>query len=108
MNRRSAFFCVLAVAKTTLVSSFVMASEQAAKTITRIAGPQWNVNGDWTPSADAIQSHLLTAHGIDPTGLSLEEMLTMHDNDHNRRGHRHSHGGKEESPKGFTKGYRRS
>jgi hypothetical protein len=107
MNRRTAFFCLLAVAKTSLVSSVVMASEQAARIITRIAGPRWNVNGDWTPDLDSIQSHLRTAHGIDPTGLSLDQLIIVHDNDHNRMGYRPGHGGKE-SPKGSTKGYRKS
>ena len=106
MNRRSALSCVFALAKTAFVASCSLASEQAAKAITRIAGPRWNVNGDWTPSFEAIQSHLLTAHGINPAGLGLEEMLTLHDNDHNRRGHQHGHGGKP-SPKGHTKGYRK-
>ncbi len=104
MNRRSAIFCLAAVAKTALVSTFAMASEQATKTVARIAGPQWNVNGDWTPSVDAIQRHLLTAHGIDPAGLSLEEMLVMHDNHHNRMGYRHGHG-KQETSKKSAKGY---
>ena len=45
------------------------------------------MNGRWNPSIDMIQRHLLQSHGIDPTGYSLEEMLTLHDNDHNRRGY---------------------
>ncbi len=104
MHRRSALFCLATVVKTALVSAYAMASEQATSTITRIAGPRWNVNGDWTPSSDAIQQHLLTSHGIHPDGLSLEQMVAMHDNDHNRTGARHSHG-KKEASKGSTKGY---
>jgi hypothetical protein len=107
MNRRTALFCVLTGVKTALVASYSMASEQAAKAVARIAGPRWNVNGDWTPSLEAIQSHLLTAHGINPIGLGLEEMLALHDNDHNRRGYQHGHGGKQ-SPKGHSKGYRKA
>lgn len=104
MNRRSALLCLLTVAKTALVSAYAVASEQSTNTITRIAGPRWNVNGDWTPSQEAIQEHLASAHGIDPAGLSLEQMLAMHDNDHNRMGYRHGHG-KKQAAKGSTKGY---
>lgn len=106
MNRRSALISLLAVVKTALVSSVALASEEAAKTVKRIGGPQWNVNGDWTPSTEAIHAHLRTAHGIDPAGLGLEEMVTLHDNDHNRMGYRHGHGEKASS-KGHTKGYKK-
>lgn len=104
MDRRSACICFLAVVKTSLVSSVALAAEEAAKTVARMAGPRWNVNGDWTPSPEEIRDHLLQAHGIDPADAGLEEMLTLHDNDHNRMGYRAGHGHKKQ-PKGSTKGY---
>jgi hypothetical protein len=104
MDRRSACICFLAVLKASLVSSVALAAEEAARTVARIAGPRWNVNGDWTPSEEEIRDHLLHAHGIDPGGVGLEEMLTVHDNHHNRMGYRAGHGHKKQS-KGSAKGY---
>ncbi len=104
MNRRSACICFLAFLKTSLVSTFVLAGQEAVKTVSRIAGPRWNVNGDWTPSLEEIQGHLWTAHGIDPGALGIEDLLTLHDNDHNRRGHATSHGHKK-AAKSSAKGY---
>jgi len=106
MKRRSACICLLAVAKTTILSSFALAAQEAAKTISRIAGPRWNVNGDWSPSIDEVQRHLRDAHGIDPGSASLEDLLTLHDNDHNRRGFPAGHSHKKASkstPKGYAK-----
>lgn len=103
MNRRSACLCFLAVAKTSLLSSFAWAAGATAKTVSRVAGPHWSVNGDWNPGIEAVQKHLRAAHGIDPTGLGLEELLALHDNSHNRMGsHGHSH---QRKPQGITKGY---
>ena len=117
MNRRSAFGCLLAALKTAFLSSFVLGADQAtetagqaeavAKTITRRAGPRWNVNGDWTPSLEAIQQHLLRAHGIDPSGFSLDEMLALHDNDHNRMGYRPGSRSRPQ-PKSSARGYRKA
>jgi hypothetical protein len=60
-------------------------------------------NGDWNPGVEAVQNHLLGVHGIDPSGLGLDEMLALHDNAHNRMGnHGHSH---QKKPQGFSKGY---
>jgi len=104
MNRRSACVCFLAAVKTSLLSSFVLAAQEAARTISRIAGPRWNVNGDWMPSVEEVQNHLRAAHGIDPSGLGLEDLLTLHDNDHNRRGYSTGHAHKK-APTGQSKGY---
>jgi hypothetical protein len=104
MNRRSACICFLAVAKTSILSSFALAAQEAAKTVSRIAGPRWNVNGEWTPSVEEVQRHLRDAHGIDPGSLALEELLTLHDNDHNRRGYSTGHSHKK-ATKSSQKGY---
>jgi len=101
MNRRSACIFCLALLKTTLVSSFAL----AAQTVSRIAGPRWNVNGDWNPTMEEIQSHLRDAHGIDPSGRDIEDLLTLHDNDHNRRGVTGTTHGHKKSTKSPTKGY---
>lgn len=103
MDRRTACICFLATLKTTLLSSFVLAAQEAAKTVSRIAGPRWNVNGDWTPRIDEIQDHLRSAHGIDPTGFDLEDLLNLHDNDHNRRGYRKDHGHTKRPAKGYAR-----
>jgi hypothetical protein len=113
MNRRSAFGCLLAAIKTAFLPSFVLGADEAAeaetaaKTVARRAGPRWNVNGDWTPSLEAIQRHLLQAHGIDPTGYSLDEMLALHDNDHNRMGYRPGSRSRPQ-PKSSARGYRKA
>ena len=104
MNRRSACIGLLAVLKTSLVSSFALAAQEAAKTVSRIAGPRWNVNGEWAPTIEEIESHLRAAHGIDPSGRSMEDLLTLHDNDHNLRCSSNNHGHKK-STKSSAKGY---
>lgn len=104
MNRRSACIGLLALLKTSLLSSVALAAQEAAKTLSRIAGPRWNVNGDWTPSIDEIQGHLRAAHGIDPGTLGMEDLLTLHDNDHNRRGNAATHSHKK-AAKSSAKGY---
>ncbi len=104
MNRRSACVCFLALLKTTLLSSFALAAQEAARTLSRVAGPRWNVNGDWNPSIEEIQRHLRDAHGIDPSGRDMEDLLTLHDNDHNRMGYRTGHGHKK-ATKSSAKGY---
>ena len=106
MNRRSACIYALALLKTSLVSSFALAAQEAAKSVSRIAGPRWNVNGDWTPTMEEVQGHLRSAHGIDPGNLGMDDLLTLHDNDHNRRGvtSGHSHKKASKSPaKGYAK-----
>jgi hypothetical protein len=107
MNRRTACGCFLAGFQTLVVATLAKAAEQAARTVQRIAGPRWNVNGDWNPSLEAIQSHLRDAHGIDPSGLSREQLLTLHDNAHNRTGQRRGQGTSRQ-PSGSAKGYRRA
>jgi hypothetical protein len=97
MNRRSAFLFLLALAKTSIAF--------AAQEVGRIAGPRWNVNGNWSPSIDEVRAHLRNAHGIDPGGLGLQELLALHDNAHNRMGGGHR---KTNEPKGSTKGYRKA
>ena len=104
MNRRSACIFFLALLKTSLVSSFALAGQEAVRTILRIAGPRWNVNGDWAPSLEELQGHLRAGHGIDPGNRGVEDLLTLHDNDHNRSGHAASHGHKK-SAKSSAKGY---
>ena len=106
MNRRSACLCFLAFLKTSLLSSFAVAAQEAARAVSRVAGPHWSVNGDWTPDLEEVQRHLRSAHGIDPGSLGIEELLTLHDNDHNRRGHQHGHAHKKASrtsAKGYAK-----
>jgi hypothetical protein len=104
MNRRSACICFLALLKTSFVSSFALAAQEAVRTVSRIAGPRWNVNGDWTPTIEEVRSHLRSVHGIDPGSFGVEDLLAMHDNDHNRKGHTsgHSHSKATRSP---AKGY---
>jgi hypothetical protein len=96
--------CFLALLKTSLVSSVALAAQEAAKTVSRVAGPRWNVNGDWTPSVEEIQGHLRSVHGIDPGALGIEDLLTLHDNDHNRMGHQTGHAHKK-SKNSQAKGY---
>jgi hypothetical protein len=113
MNRRFAFGCLLAAIKTAFLPSFVLGADEAVEektavtAVARRAGPRWNVNGDWTPSLEAIQRHLLQAHGIDPTGYSLDEMLALHDNDHNRMGYRPGSRSRPQ-PKSSARGYRKA
>ena len=104
MNRRVACIGLLALLKTAVLSSFALAAQEAAKTVARIAGPRWNVNGDWTPSIEEIQNHLRDAHGIDPHGRDMEDLFTLHDNDHNRRGYSNNHSHKK-AAKSSSKGY---
>ena len=103
MNRRSAFICLLTAVKTAVLTSLAMAAEEAAKTAPSIARSHWNINGDWNPSIDEVRDHLRQNHGVDPTGMSLEQMLNVHDGIHNRLSQRHS---QKERSKGIpTKGY---
>jgi hypothetical protein len=105
MNRRSACVALLlALLKASLLAPFAAAAQEAARSLSRIAGPRWNVNGDWSPSLEEIQRHLRDAHGIDPRDLGREDLLTLHDNDHNRRGSVASPSHKK-SPKSSAKGY---
>lgn len=104
MHRRSACIAFVALLKATLLSSFALAAQEAARTVSRIAGPRWNVNGNWAPSMEEIQRHLRDAHGIDPAGHGLDDLLTLHDNDHNRRGPSSTHVHKKSS-KSSAKGY---
>lgn len=96
MNRRSACICLLVFLKASVTL--------AAQTVSRIAGPRWNVNGNWTPTAEEVQRHLRDAPGIDPGSLGLEDLLTLHDNDHNRRGYTSGDSHKK-SAKSPSKGY---
>lgn len=107
MRRRLAMTHLVAVIHTTIMSSLALATERVATTARRLAGPHWSVNGDWAPSVETVRHHLLTAHGIDPAGLDLEQMLTLHDNDHNRTGSRHGPG-QRQRPSGASKGYRKA
>ena len=105
MNRRSSLIYLWACIKAGLLLPLSRGAEPSTETIRRIAGPRWNVNGHWNPTIDAIQRHLLQSHGIDPTGYSLDEMLALHDNDHNRRGYFYT---KKKPPKKSARGYRRT
>lgn len=104
MNRRSACRCVLAFLKTSLLSSVALAAEEVAKTVSRVAGPRWSVNGDWSPSPEEIRTHLRAAHGIDPGVLAIDDLITLHDNDHNRKGYIAGHSHKK-AAKSSAKGY---
>jgi len=104
MNRRSACFWFLAFLKTSLLSSVALAAQEVAATVSRVAGPRWSVNGDWSPSVEAIRSHLRAAHGIDPGVLAIDDLITLHDNDHNRRGYTAGHSHKK-AAKSSAKGY---
>lgn len=104
MNRRSACICFLAVVKTVLLTSLVRAAEVTAKTVSRVTGPHWSVNGDWNPSIESIRDHLRGAHRIEPGSMDLESLLTLHDNVHNRMGnHGHTHAKKQLPAKGYAK-----
>lgn len=94
----------LTLLKASLVSSFALATQEAVRNLSRIAGPRWNVNGDWAPTVEEVQSHRRAAHGIDPANLSMEDLLTLHDNDHNRGGYHTGHAHKK-ATKSSTKGY---
>lgn len=107
MNRRTVCGGFLAGFQMLFVATLAAATEQAVRTVQRIAGPRWNVNGDWHPSIEAIQSHLRDAHGIDPSGWSRQQLLTLHDNAHNRGLQRRGEGLKRHS-NGSAKGYRRA
>lgn len=104
MNRRSACRCVLVFLKTSLLSSVALAAEEVAKTVSRVAGPRWSVNGDWSPSPEEIRTHLRAAHGIDPGVLAIDDLITLHDNDHNRKGYIAGHSHKK-AAKSSAKGY---
>lgn len=105
MNRRSSLSYLIACVKVGFLLPLARGAETTAETIRRIGGPRWNVNGLWNPTVEVIQRHLLQSHGIDPTGYSLEEMLTLHDNDHNRRGYLPK---KKKTPKSSARGYKRT
>jgi hypothetical protein len=51
--------------------------------VTRNPGPRWHWNGDWSPSEETAAEHLLNAHGIDASGMSMQQMMALHDNAHN-------------------------
>jgi hypothetical protein len=104
MDRRSACICLFALLKTSLLSSIASAAQEVAKTVSRVAGPRWSVNGDWSPSLEEIQGHLRSAHGIDPGVLAIDDLITLHDNDHNRRGYTAGHSHKK-AAKSSAKGY---
>lgn len=102
MKRRTACIGFLAIVTTTFLSRLAA----AAQAVARIAGPRWNVNGDWTPTLEEVQGHLRSVHGIEPGSMGLEDLLALHDNDHNRRGSltTHSH---RKSTKNSSKGFAR-
>lgn len=104
MDRRSACICLFVLLKTSLVSSIALAAQEVVRTVSRIAGPRWNVNGDWNPSLDEVRVHLRAAHGIDPGDLGIEDLLALHDNDHNRRGYHAGHAHRKPA-KSSSKGY---
>jgi len=56
---------------------------QASSGVMRMPGPRWNWEGDWSPSYDQAAQHLRNVHGIDPSGMSMEDMQAAHDNAHN-------------------------
>lgn len=105
MNRRSACLCCLTVAKTSLLSSLVVAAESTPSPVARAARPHWSVNGDWDPDLEEVRQHLIAVHGVNPRDLNLEQMLTLHDTVHRRMGGQgHAH---EKSTHNGPKGYRK-
>jgi hypothetical protein len=52
-------------------------------TPSRMAGPRWNWDGDWSPTEDEARDHLLREHGVDASGLTMDSMTVIHDNCHN-------------------------
>ena len=104
VNRRAACLRFLLGLQAFLLSVVTLAAEEVAESVSRMAGPRWNVNGNWSPSLAEIQRHLREVHGIDPGSEGMEHLLAMHDNDHNRRGHMSGHTPRKE-PKRTTKGY---
>ena len=53
--------------------------------VVRRSSTRWTVAGSShkTVSIEKLARHLQETHGIDPTGYTREELLTLHDNDHN-------------------------
>lgn len=45
---------------------------------------RWNIAGDWTPSLQQTLSHLREIHNFDATGMTLQQMLTLHDALHDK------------------------
>ena len=54
-----------------------------SRSVVRRSGPRWNYNGRWNVSRDYAANHLSSAHGIDPTGLTKQQIDVLHDNAHN-------------------------
>ena len=54
-----------------------------SRAVVRRPGPRWNYNGRWNVSRDYAANHLSSAHGIDPTGLTKQQIDVLHDNAHN-------------------------
>jgi hypothetical protein len=44
----------------------------------QVPGPLWDVHGD------SVENHLRSVHGIDPTGMSYQQMVAAHSDAHNR------------------------
>ena len=53
--------------------------------VVRRSSTRWTVAGSSyrTVSIEKLARHLQETHGIDPTGYTREELLALHDNDHN-------------------------
>jgi thiol-disulfide isomerase/thioredoxin len=43
---------------------------------------KWNVQGDWTPTVGQTAEHLQGTHGVSTEGMSLQQMLDLHDSLH--------------------------
>ena len=54
-----------------------------SRSVSRRPGPRWNYNGRWNVSRSYAANHLSSAHGIDPTGLTKQQIDILHDNAHN-------------------------
>ena len=60
------------------------AAPVAPRSVVRLSGPRWTfANQGTNPSASFKAQHLASAHGIDTTGITSEEMSAAHDNAHN-------------------------
>lgn len=59
--------------------------QAVSPTYTRMSKTRWNLNGDYTPNREVLINHLMSEHCITVhlEELSYEELLAIHDDDHN-------------------------
>ena len=56
---------------------------EMARDIYRLLAERERLLRELTVSIEKLARHLQETHGIDPTGYTREELLALHDNDHN-------------------------